>query len=51
MTISIVEALNSYVNDVGLSLKDARAIDRKCATALWDTCTFNIVDTGSATVR
>jgi hypothetical protein len=41
-TISIVEALNSWVNQVGLSFKDARAIDRKCALALWGACTFKI---------
>jgi hypothetical protein len=42
MSIAIVEALNSYVNDVGLSFKEARAIDRKCANALWQACAFKI---------
>jgi hypothetical protein len=42
MSIEIVEALNSYVNDVSLPFKESRAIDHKCATALWNTCTFNI---------
>jgi hypothetical protein len=41
-TISIVEALNSWVNDVSLPLKEAQAIDRKCAEALWKACTFKI---------
>jgi membrane glycosyltransferase len=41
-SISIVEALNSYVNDVGMSFEAARAIDRKCAAALWQKCTFKI---------
>lgn len=41
-SILIVEALNSYVNDVGMSFKAAREIDRKCARALWDACTFKI---------
>jgi hypothetical protein len=41
-SIVIVEALNSYVNEVGMSFKDARAIDRKCAGALWNACTFEI---------
>jgi hypothetical protein len=42
VSISVIEALNSWVNQVGLSFKDARAIDRKCANALWGTCTFKI---------
>jgi hypothetical protein len=41
-SIEIVEALNSYVNDVSLPFSEARAIDRKCATALWGKCAFNI---------
>jgi hypothetical protein len=41
-SISIVETLNSYVNDVGMSFADARAIDQRCATALWGKCTFKI---------
>ena len=41
-TIPIVEALNSWVNGVGFSLKDAQAIDRKCADALWGACTLKI---------
>jgi hypothetical protein len=41
-TISIVETLNSWVNDVSLPLKESRAIDRKCAEALWQACTFKI---------
>jgi hypothetical protein len=41
-SIAIVEALNSYVNDVGLSFKAAREIDQKCASALWNACTFEI---------
>ena len=40
--IAIVETLNSYVNDVSLSFEDCRAIDQKCATALWNACTFTI---------
>jgi HEPN superfamily AbiU2-like protein len=39
---SIVEALNSWVNGVGLSFRDSQAIDRKCAEALWHACTFKI---------
>jgi hypothetical protein len=41
-TISIVETLNSWVNNVSLPLKEAQAIDRKCAEALWKACTFKI---------
>ncbi len=41
-SISIVEALNSWVNQVSLSFKDAQAIDRNCANALWGACTFEI---------
>jgi len=41
-TIPIVEALNSWVNGVGLSFKAAQAIDRKCAEALWGACTFKV---------
>lgn len=41
-TISIVEALNSWVNNVGMPLKAAQEIDRKCAEALWQACTFKI---------
>ena len=41
-TISIVETLNSWVNDVSLPLKESQAIDRKCAEALWQACTFKI---------
>jgi hypothetical protein len=41
-SISIVQALNSWVNGVGLSFKDAQAIDRKCADALWGKCTFKV---------
>lgn len=41
-SIAIVEALNSYVNDTSLSFKDCRVIDQKCATALWNACTFKI---------
>jgi hypothetical protein len=37
--VRFLEALNSYVNQVGLSFKDAQAIDRKCAEALWGKCT------------
>jgi hypothetical protein len=47
VSISLVEALNSWVNQVGLSFKEARAIDRKCADALWRACTFNIAATPS----
>jgi hypothetical protein len=49
-TISIVEALNSWVNDVSLPLKESQAIDRKCAQALWQTCTFKI-DPSPATTK
>jgi hypothetical protein len=41
-SISIVQAVNSWVNGVGLSFKDAQAIDRKCADALWGKCTFKV---------
>jgi hypothetical protein len=41
-SIAIVEALNSWVNDVSLSFEAARAVDRKCAEALWNACTFKI---------
>ena len=41
-SIPIVEALNSWVNNVALPLKEAQAIDRKCAQALWQACTFKI---------
>jgi hypothetical protein len=41
-TVSIVEALNSWVNDVSLPLKESQAIDRRCAEALWQACTFKI---------
>jgi hypothetical protein len=41
-SISIVEALNSWVNDVGLSFAMSQDIDRKCAQALWGACTFKI---------
>jgi AbiU2 len=41
-SIAVVEALNSYVNGVGLSFEDCRAIDQKCASALWQACTFKI---------
>jgi hypothetical protein len=41
-SIAIVEALNSYVNGVGLSFSDCRAIDQKCAAALWNACAFKI---------
>lgn len=41
-SIPIVEALNSWVNNVALPLKEAQAIDRKCAEALWQACTFKI---------
>jgi hypothetical protein len=34
--------LYSRVNGVGLSMNDSRAIDRKCADALWNSCTFKI---------
>lgn len=40
--ISVVETLNSWVNQVGLSFKDARTIDHKCANALWGACSFKI---------
>ena len=42
LSIVIVEALNSYVNDVSLSFRDAQTIDQKCAGALWNACTFKI---------
>jgi hypothetical protein len=41
-SISIAQALNSWVNQIGLSFKDAQAIDRKCAEALWGKCTFKV---------
>jgi hypothetical protein len=41
-SIAIVEALNSWVNDVSLSFEAARTVDRKCAEALWNACTFKI---------
>jgi hypothetical protein len=41
-SIPIVEALNSWVNDVALPLRESQAIDRKCAEALWQACTFKI---------
>jgi hypothetical protein len=41
-SMAIVEALNSYVNNVALPFKEAQAIDRKCATALWGACSFKI---------
>jgi hypothetical protein len=41
-SIAIAEALNSYVNNVALPFKEAQAIDRKCATALWGACSFKI---------
>jgi hypothetical protein len=41
-SIAIVEVLNSRVNDVSLSFEAARAVDRKCAEALWNACTFKI---------
>jgi hypothetical protein len=50
-SIAIVEALNSYVNGVGLSFGDCRAIDKKCATALWNACTFKITDGEGSTAR
>jgi hypothetical protein len=41
-SMSIVEALNYWVNDVGQSFKMSQDIDRKCAQALWGACTFKI---------
>jgi hypothetical protein len=41
-TLSIVQTLHSWVNGTGFSMKDSRAIDRKCAEALWSGCTFEI---------
>jgi hypothetical protein len=41
VSVLVVEALNSWANQVGLSFKDARAIDRKCANAPWGTCTIH----------
>ena len=41
-SISIVEALNSWVNEVSVSFEAAREIDRKCAKALWGECSFRI---------
>jgi hypothetical protein len=41
-TLAIVQTLYSRVNGVGFSMKDSRAIDRKCAEALWNSCTFKI---------
>jgi hypothetical protein len=50
-SIAIVEALNSYVNGVGLSFGDCRTIDQKCATALWNACTFKIAGSEGVTAR
>lgn len=50
-SIAIVEALNSYVIEVSLSFSDCRAIDQKCATALWNACTFKIAGSEGATAR
>jgi hypothetical protein len=41
-SISIVEALNSWVNAVSFSFDAAREIDRKCAKDLWGGCSFKI---------
>ena len=41
-SISLVEALNSWVNAVSFSFAAAREIDRKCAKALWGGCSFTV---------
>jgi AbiU2 len=43
-TLPIVEALHCWVNGASLSLQDSREIDRKNAKALWEACTFNIIE-------
>jgi hypothetical protein len=42
MSIEIVGALNSYINDVSLAFSEFRTINRRCATALWNMSTLNI---------
>jgi hypothetical protein len=41
-TLSILKSLYSGVNGIGFSFEASRKIDRKCAEALWNRCTFTI---------
>ncbi len=42
-TLPIVQTLYLWINGVGLSFDESRAIDQKCAKSLWDACTFKIL--------
>jgi hypothetical protein len=42
-TLPIVEALYCWVNGTSLSFQQSREIDRKNARALWQACSFNVI--------
>jgi len=41
-SLKVIETLYCWVNGVGISFEQSRAIDRKCAEALWNACKFSI---------
>ena len=41
-SLEIIQALYCWVNGTSLSFEDSQKIDRKCAEALWNACTFDI---------
>ena len=41
-SLKIIQTLYCWVNGIGISFDELQKIDKKCAEALWGTCTFAI---------